>query len=221
MGVFFGIYGFLVVFAGAALVLVLIGAIPMSYYNKTLVVEIFSQILTGSSPSLLLFSFLSSLLSLTDRNTPALFTITSLFPLPWRLNDAFQIFLIYSYARRTYERRAKLGLPELSDRNDLPEPQDAEYWIGPGGEKLTGPRIVPSKKIKEKKVKGGNSKKGAKEEVDRAVELDQIESKIGGGSSQDTIPAQDDVVVLTPQEEERLRGAQVNFYIFPFFPSFS
>lgn len=47
MGIFFGIYGFLVVFAGAALVLVLIGAIPMSYYNKTLVVEIFSQILTG------------------------------------------------------------------------------------------------------------------------------------------------------------------------------
>lgn len=52
MGIFFGIYGFLVVFAGAALVLVLIGAIPMSYYNKTLVVEIFSQILTGKSLSL-------------------------------------------------------------------------------------------------------------------------------------------------------------------------
>jgi hypothetical protein len=55
-----------------------------------------------------------------------LFTITSLLPLPWRLMDAYNIFLIWRYARITYKRRARLSLAPLRDLNDLPDPAEAE-----------------------------------------------------------------------------------------------
>ena len=78
--------------------------------------------------------------------------------------DAYHISVILSLARTTYKRRKKLGLPPLRDPNDLPDPPEVEvscssslmrvsgnpadakvqYWVGPGGEKLTGPRPAPT-----------------------------------------------------------------------------
>lgn len=118
--------------------------------------------------------------------------------------DSYQIFLIYSYARRTYEKRAALNLPPLRDLNDLPDPIDAEYWVGPGGEKLSGPRAVPSTALKVKKVKKG---KKVVAEVDRTIELSDAEIKLDSGEGE-TI--QEEIAVLTDQEEERLRSAQVS-----------
>lgn len=55
-----------------------------------------------------------------------LFTLTSLLPLPWRMYDSCEIFLIVHYARTTNKRRLARGLPPLRDPNDLPDPIDAE-----------------------------------------------------------------------------------------------
>ncbi|KAL8287282.1 hypothetical protein RQP46_003734 [Phenoliferia psychrophenolica] len=185
IGVCAGIYGFLVVFWGAGLVLVLIGAIPMNSYDKKLWVEIASQILTG------------------------LFCITSLLPLPWRLIDWYNIIIIWRSARLTRQRRAKLALPPLRDPNDLPDPPQAEFWVAPGGEKLSGPRPSPStapSTVKKHTKKGDSPSRedGSVTPEDRAVELMAMESKAGTVEDEE-------VVVLSEEEEERLRRAQVKF----------
>ncbi|KAK4704761.1 hypothetical protein P7C70_g1445, partial [Phenoliferia sp. Uapishka_3] len=177
IGVCAGIYGILVVFWGAGLVLVLVGAIPMSSYDKKLWVEIASQILTG------------------------LFCITSLFPLPWRMIDWYNVLVIWRSARITRKRRARMALPPLRDPNDLPDPPTAEFWVAPGGEKLSGPRCPPSTAPPPvKKHKKGESI------VDQPQELQAIESKVGTSDG-----AEEEVVVLSEKEEARLRQAQVKF----------
>lgn len=154
-----------------------------------------------------------------------LFHITSLLPLPWRLYDAYQVSIIYSYQRRTRERRKQLGLAPLRDPNDLPEPEDADYWVGPGGERLTGPRPLPTvQPVKEKKSK---TKKGSKDatpanatpsgtepgtptaEHAHDVELAAMETKVGASPVGDG--TEDEMPVLTDKEEERLRRAQLKF----------
>lgn len=95
LGVIAGIYGFLVVFGGAALVLFLVGAIDKGK-NKDFWVEVFSQFENG------------------------LFTITGVGLIPWRLRDTWRMAWIAYYQHLTWRLRKKQGLPRLVDKNDVP-----------------------------------------------------------------------------------------------------
>ncbi|KAI5481126.1 hypothetical protein MNV49_005561 [Pseudohyphozyma bogoriensis] len=186
-------YMILVVLAGGSLVLMLM--IPFNSYRKKLWIEIDSQILTG------------------------LFTITSLLPLPWRVKDWYNITVISHYARVTAKRRAKLGLKPLRDKNDLPDPANAEFWVGPGGVKMTGdktPAVTPVPHPKKKKKAKDSA---TPENVERVDELSKAESGLGmsGGKGEGSLetagPPDESLeeVVLTPKEEERLRRCQIRF----------
>ncbi|KAF4601061.1 hypothetical protein EYR38_005710 [Pleurotus pulmonarius] len=100
-----GIYGFLVVFWGAALVLILGKAINFHNDNtQGFWVEVCSQIMNG------------------------LFTVTGIGLIPFRVMDSYRIFKIWHYKLRTKRLRAKAGLPQLLDRDDLPDPEyDPNY----------------------------------------------------------------------------------------------
>lgn len=115
LGIVFGIYGFLVVFWGAALVLILLKWIkiePIQQYR--IWIEICSQILNG------------------------LFTITGIGLLPSRLIDWWNISIIIHYARIIWQRKGK---DNLSDPNDiLPIDQDLSE-----AEKAVNPRSSTSK----------------------------------------------------------------------------
>jgi hypothetical protein len=91
----------------------------------------------------------------------------------------------------------------LRDPNDLPDPADAEFWVGPGGERLTGPRPAPTAALDPKKLK--ESAEQSKKSMDVGVELREMESKVGSPVSEEG----EEVVVLTDEEEEKLRDAQV------------
>lgn len=95
VGVIAGIYGVLVVFGGAALVLFLIGAIDGGK-NKDFWVEVFSQFENG------------------------LFTIPGVGLIPWRLRDTYRMVWIAYYQHLTWRLRKKQGLPRLADKNDVP-----------------------------------------------------------------------------------------------------
>ncbi|KAJ1023539.1 hypothetical protein NDA16_003156 [Ustilago loliicola] len=95
VGVIAGIYGFLVVFGGAALVLFLVGAIDGGK-NKDYWVEVWSQFENG------------------------LFTIPGVGLIPWRLRDTYRMGWIAYYQHLTWRLRKKQGLPKLADKNDLP-----------------------------------------------------------------------------------------------------
>ncbi|KAJ9480293.1 hypothetical protein PHBOTO_003522 [Pseudozyma hubeiensis] len=95
VGVIAGIYGFLVVFGGAALVLFLVGAIDGGK-NKDYWVEVWSQF------------------------ENALFTIPGVGLIPWRLRDTWRMGWIAYYQHLTRRLRKKRGLPRLQDKNDVP-----------------------------------------------------------------------------------------------------
>ncbi|GAC94512.1 hypothetical protein PHSY_002084 [Pseudozyma hubeiensis SY62] len=95
VGVIAGIYGFLVVFGGAALVLFLVGAIDGGK-NKDYWVEVWSQFENG------------------------LFTIPGVGLIPWRLRDTWRMGWIAYYQHLTWRLRKKRGLPRLQDKNDVP-----------------------------------------------------------------------------------------------------
>ncbi|KAI3612115.1 integral membrane protein [Moniliophthora roreri] len=99
MGIITGIYGFLVVFWGAAIVLFLAKIINL--HNDDLQgfwVEVSSQVVNG------------------------LFTATGIGFMPSRVLDTYRIGKIYHYKRLTKKLRAKAGLPQLFDVDDLPDP---------------------------------------------------------------------------------------------------
>ncbi|KAF8974464.1 hypothetical protein BDZ97DRAFT_25191 [Flammula alnicola] len=99
MGIFTGIYGFLVVFWGAAIVIFLVKIINFHNANtQGFWVEVSSQVETG------------------------LFTLTSIGLIPSRVLDTYRILKIWMYKRRTMKLRAKAGLPQLFDIDDLPDP---------------------------------------------------------------------------------------------------
>ncbi|KAK4048148.1 hypothetical protein OIO90_005912 [Microbotryomycetes sp. JL221] len=181
LGVFAAIYMLLVIVAGAALVLLLI--IPMGSYARKLWVEICSQILTG------------------------LFTITSLLPLPWRLYDWYNIGTITYFAHATRKRRQRLHLPPLRDPNDLPEAPDAEFWVGPGGEKMVGPRpkatMIP---LKAKKTKQNQPPPKDALDCAEAVELGAMT-----GLAQVESDLSEEEPVLSDSELDRLRKAQMAY----------
>lgn len=99
IGIITGIYGFLVVFWGAALVLFLLKWINLHNANtQGFWVEVCSQIVCG------------------------LFTITGIGLIPTRALDTYRICKIWHYKHRTTKLRARNGLPQLSDVDDLPDP---------------------------------------------------------------------------------------------------
>ncbi|KIO32803.1 hypothetical protein M407DRAFT_66291 [Tulasnella calospora MUT 4182] len=93
------LYGFLVAFWGAAIVIFLVKIINL--HNADLQgfwVEVSSQV------------------------TNALFTATGVGLIPWRAIDTYRIGKIWYYKRLTRQLRKKAGLPELADEDDLPDP---------------------------------------------------------------------------------------------------
>ncbi|KAF9268077.1 hypothetical protein L218DRAFT_994842 [Marasmius fiardii PR-910] len=99
MGIITGIYGFLVVFWGAAIVLFLAKIINLHDDDKQgFWIEVSSQVTNG------------------------LFTITGIGLIPTRVLDTYRIYKIWYYKRRTKRLRSKAGLPQLYDPDDLPDP---------------------------------------------------------------------------------------------------
>lgn len=100
MGIVTGIYGFLVAFWGAALVLFLLGWIktPNKHW-KDKWVEICSQIVNG------------------------LFTLTGVGLIPWRVIDTYRMSIIHTLKMKDRRLRKKAGLPPIDDPDDLPDPR--------------------------------------------------------------------------------------------------
>ncbi|KAF7292416.1 hypothetical protein HMN09_01225700 [Mycena chlorophos] len=99
LGVLAGIYGFCVVFWGAAIIFFLAKFINLHNENtQGFWVEVSSQVVNG------------------------LFTVTGLGLIPSRVLDTYRVFWIWYYKRRTRRLRAKAGLPTLFDEDDLPDP---------------------------------------------------------------------------------------------------
>ncbi|WVQ79534.1 hypothetical protein IAT38_001633 [Cryptococcus sp. DSM 104549] len=114
MGVITAIYGFLVVFWGAAIVLFLLGWIPTNSKNTQDVwVEISSQVVNG------------------------LFTVTGVGLIPWRAMDTYRMGVIWTLKRRVERRRIAQGLPPIEDENDLPDPELVPDYVHVLDEKET------------------------------------------------------------------------------------
>ncbi|KAJ7180203.1 hypothetical protein C8R43DRAFT_392654 [Mycena crocata] len=117
LGVLAGIYGFCVVFWGAAIVIFLAKIINLHNANtQGFWVEVSSQVENGS------FSMHYSVRNDHDILSIGLFTVTGIGLIPSRVLDTYRIYLIWHYKRRTRMLRAKAGLPELFDEDDLPDP---------------------------------------------------------------------------------------------------
>jgi len=101
MGMVTAVYGFLVAFWGAAIVLFLLGWIPTSSKDtQDKWVEISSQVTNG------------------------LFTITGVGLIPWRAIDTYRMSVIWTIRMRMVRRRAARGLPPAKDNDDLPAQLD-------------------------------------------------------------------------------------------------
>ncbi|KAI0959490.1 hypothetical protein AcW1_004300 [Taiwanofungus camphoratus] len=99
LGIVTAIYGFLVVFWGCALVFFLARFINVHNDNtQKFWIEICQQVLTS------------------------LFSFTSIGLIPFRVADTYRICKIWHYQQRTAKLRKEVGLPELYDANDLPDP---------------------------------------------------------------------------------------------------
>ncbi|OCF31246.1 hypothetical protein I316_07032 [Kwoniella heveanensis BCC8398] len=106
MGAITAIYGFLVAFWGAGIVLFLLGWIPTSSKErKSVWVEICSQVENG------------------------LFTITGVGLIPWRAIDTYRMSRIWTLRERSRRLRKKRGLPPIEDPNDLPDPELIKDYV--------------------------------------------------------------------------------------------
>ncbi|TCD68204.1 hypothetical protein EIP91_011376 [Steccherinum ochraceum] len=106
MGILVGIYGFLIVFWGAGIVLFLAKMINLhNDITQGFWVELCQQIETG------------------------LFTVTSIGLIPFRSLDTYRVYKIWYYKRRTRKLREKAGLPQLYDVDDLPDPVYDENYV--------------------------------------------------------------------------------------------
>ncbi|KAI5893472.1 uncharacterized protein SCHCODRAFT_02575105 [Schizophyllum commune H4-8] len=105
IGVLTAIYGFLVVFWGAAIVLFLARIINLHNNNlQNYWIELSSQVTNG------------------------LFTVTGIGLIPQRTLDTYRILKIWRYKRLTRKLRKRAGLPTLFDEDDLPDPDyDPNY----------------------------------------------------------------------------------------------
>ncbi|KAG7449097.1 uncharacterized protein BT62DRAFT_963967 [Guyanagaster necrorhizus] len=99
MGIVAGIYGFCVVFWGAAIVLFLTKIINLHNADRQgFWVEVSSQVTNG------------------------LFTITGIGLIPSRVLDTYRVYKIWHYKRQSRNLRRKADLPPLFDEDDLPDP---------------------------------------------------------------------------------------------------
>nr|XP_018260564.1 uncharacterized protein I303_07489 [Kwoniella dejecticola CBS 10117]OBR82722.1 hypothetical protein I303_07489 [Kwoniella dejecticola CBS 10117] len=106
MGAITAIYGFLVAFWGAAIVLFLLGWIPTNSKNtQDIWVEISSQVENG------------------------LFTVTGVGLIPWRVIDTYRMSVIWTLKNRDSRLRKKQGLPPIEDENDLPDPDLIKDYV--------------------------------------------------------------------------------------------
>ncbi|WVF68829.1 hypothetical protein IAT40_003602 [Kwoniella sp. CBS 6097] len=106
MGAITAIYGFLVAFWGAGIVLFLLGWIPTSSKErKSVWVEICSQVENG------------------------LFTVTGVGLIPWRAIDTYRMSRIWTLRERSRRLRKKRGLPAIEDLNDLPDPELIKDYV--------------------------------------------------------------------------------------------
>jgi len=105
IGIVTGIYGFLVVFWGAAIVLFLGKIINLhNDYLQGFWVEISSQVVNG------------------------LFTVLGVGFLPWRIMDTWNILWISHYDRLDQRLRREAKFPPLADPSDIPDPMlDCEH----------------------------------------------------------------------------------------------
>ncbi|KAI0307282.1 hypothetical protein B0F90DRAFT_1932074 [Multifurca ochricompacta] len=99
LGIAFGIYGFLVVFWGTAIVFFL--AKWINLHNQT-TQDFWEEV--------------------TQQIENGLFCLTGIGLIPWRIIDTYRMSKIWYYKRRTRRLRKKAGLPELYDKDDLPDP---------------------------------------------------------------------------------------------------
>ena len=125
MGFITAIYGFLVVFWGAAIVLFLLGWIPTNSKNtQDIWVEISSQVVNG------------------------LFTVTGVGLIPWRATDTYRrsehywpselttgMYIIWKLRRRIVKQRAEQGFDPVEDPNDIPDPKDVAEYVSVLNEK--------------------------------------------------------------------------------------
>ncbi|EPQ59465.1 hypothetical protein GLOTRDRAFT_70926 [Gloeophyllum trabeum ATCC 11539] len=105
LGFITAVYGFLVAFWGAAIVIFLLKIINFHNANtQGFWVEVSSQVENG------------------------LFTATGIGLIPFRAMDTYRIARIWYYKRKTRRLRKQAGLPELIDEDDLPDPiYDVNY----------------------------------------------------------------------------------------------
>jgi len=98
-GIITGIYGFLVAFWGAAIVLFLLKWINVhNTQTQKFWIEISSQV------------------------ENALFTLTGVGLIPWRVMDTYRIAQIWNLQRISRNLRKEKGLPPLENEHDLPDP---------------------------------------------------------------------------------------------------
>lgn len=65
-------------------------------------------------------------INIVDNVLVALFAVIGDGLAPFRAVDTYHMFYIAYYHRKTWKQRAKLGLPELADHNDLPDQRKEE-----------------------------------------------------------------------------------------------
>jgi hypothetical protein len=98
LNIFTGIYGFLVAFWGAAIVLFLAKMINLhNPYLQGFWIEISSQVVN------------------------ALFTLQGVGFLPWRILDTYHVLWISHYDRVDQKKRREANLPAVGDVNDIPD----------------------------------------------------------------------------------------------------
>lgn len=105
IGIIVSIYAFLVIFWGTGIVLFLARIINLHNHNlNDFWVEVCQQVETS------------------------LFSFTSIGLIPFRVMDTWRVYWIWHYQQKTMKLRQKAGLPELYDKNDLPDEElDPNY----------------------------------------------------------------------------------------------
>ncbi|KAF8759704.1 hypothetical protein RHS01_02081 [Rhizoctonia solani] len=110
-------------FWGAAIVIFLAKIINLHNEDRQgFWVEISSQIENGSQHMVMFFWLLTSSDHLDKFAGVALFTVTGVGLIPWRVIDTYRIAKIWHYRQVTRRLRRNAKLPALIDGNDLPDP---------------------------------------------------------------------------------------------------
>src|ERR1700761_1752804 len=131
LGLFVTVYATLITLFGAAWVLFLIGWISL-----------------GSKRDYII--------NVVDNVLVALFAIIGDGLAPFRAVDTYHMLYIQHYYRKTWKIRRQLGLPELQDKNDLPEQRKEDIDVNVDVEKVAAWRTL-SRRIRGKETPVDNS----------------------------------------------------------------